>query len=79
MVKFLNKNIFFSHFGTPRVLIIDGGSHLCNIQLAMTIKHYGIRHKFASPYHPKTNDQAKVSKREIKSILEKTISSSKRD
>ena len=32
VVKFLKKNIF-SRFGVPRVLISDGGSHFCNVQL----------------------------------------------
>ena len=29
VIKFLKKNIF-SHYGVPRVLISDGGSHFCN-------------------------------------------------
>ena len=29
VIKFLNRNIF-TRFGTPRVLISDGGSHFCN-------------------------------------------------
>lgn len=78
VVKFLKKNIF-TRFGTPRVLISDGGSHFCNSQLAKALEHYGVRHKIASPYHPQTNGQAEVSNREIKRILEKTVSSSRKD
>ena len=29
VIKFLKKNIF-SHFGVPRALINDGGTHFCN-------------------------------------------------
>ncbi|XP_019465415.1 PREDICTED: uncharacterized protein K02A2.6-like [Lupinus angustifolius] len=78
IVEFLKRNIF-SRFGTPRVLISDGGSHLCNSQLEKVLQHYGVWHKVASPYHPQTNGHAKVSNREIKRILEKTVSISKKD
>ncbi|XP_047171557.1 uncharacterized protein K02A2.6-like [Vigna umbellata] len=44
MIKFLKRQIF-SHFGTPRVLISDGGSDFCNFQLVKVLKHYGVRHK----------------------------------
>ena len=78
VVKFLKKNIF-TRFGTPRVLISDGGSHFCNAQLAKALDHYGVKHKVASPYHPQTNGQAEVSNREVKRILEKTVSTSRKD
>ena len=78
VVKFLKKNIF-TRFGTPRVLISDGGSHFCNTQLAKALEHYGVKHKVASPYHPQTNGQAEVSNREVKRILEKTVSTSRKD
>ena len=61
------------------MLISDGGSHFCNSQLAKALEHYGVKHKVASPYHPQTNGQAEVSNREIKRILEKTVSSSRKD
>jgi len=32
VIKFVNKHIF-CRFGTPRVLISDGGAHFCNVQL----------------------------------------------
>ena len=43
------------------------------------LRKYGVRHRIALAYHPPTNGQAKVSNREIKSILEKTVNSSKKD
>jgi len=39
VIKFLKKNIF-CRFGTPRVLISDGGSHFCNAQLQKVLEHY---------------------------------------
>jgi len=38
-----------------------------------------VRHKVATPYHPQTSGQVEVSNTEIKSILAKTISTSRKD
>lgn len=78
IIKILKKNIF-THFGTPRVLISDKGSHFCNSQLEKALEHYGVKHKVASPYHPQTNGQAEVSNMDINKILEKTILASRKD
>jgi len=51
-IKFLKKNTF-SHFGAPSVLISDEGSYFCNAQLLKVLGNYHVRHKVASPYHPK--------------------------
>ena len=40
---------------------------------------YGVKHIMSLAYHPQTNGQAEISIREIKKILEKTVSSSIRD
>ena len=78
VVKFLKKNIF-TRFGTPRVLISDGGAHFCNTQLDKALDHHGVKHKVASSYHPQTNGQAEVSNREVKRILKKIVSASQKD
>ena len=43
------------------------------------MSRYGIKHIMSLAYHPQTNGQAEISNREIKKILEKTVSSSRRD
>ena len=70
VIRFLKKNIFCG-FGTPRVLISNGGSHFCNVQLQKALEHYNVRQKVASPYHPQKNGQVEVSNTKIKRILEK--------
>ena len=78
MIKFLKKYIFCK-FGTPRVLISDGGTHICNAQMKKVLEHYGVRHRIATTYHPQTNGQAEVSNKEVKRIFEKTVASSRKD
>ena len=43
------------------------------------MSRYGIKQIMSLAYHPQTNGQAEISNREIKKILEKTVSSSIRD
>ena len=78
VVSFLQRNIL-SRFGTPRTIISDGGSHFANKIFAKLMSRYGIKHIMSLAYHPQTNGQAEISNREIKRILEKTVSSSRKD
>nr|GFA07164.1 reverse transcriptase domain-containing protein [Tanacetum cinerariifolium] len=69
--KFL-KN-FFAQFGTPRAIISDRETHFCNDQFTKVMKKFGVTHRLATPYHPKTSGQVEVSIRGLKCILERTI------
>ncbi|CAN6576807.1 unnamed protein product [Malus baccata var. baccata] len=73
------KNEIFCRFGTPRAIISDGGSHFCNKPFESLMKKYNINHKVATPYHPQTSGQVEISNREIKNILMKTVSPTRRD
>ena len=74
VAKFLRSHIF-TQFGTPRALIIDGGTHFCNKLVDKVLQKYGVRHRTSLAYHPQENGQAEVSNWKIKSILEKTVNS----
>jgi hypothetical protein len=78
VLNFLHKNIF-TRFGTPRVIISDEGTHFCNRKFTSLMARYNINHRVATAYHPQTNGQAEVSNREIKRILEKVVSPSRKD
>ena len=78
VVGFLQRNIL-SRFRAPRTIISDGGSHFANKVFDKLMGRYGIKHIMSLAYHPQTNGQAKISNREIKKILEMTVSSSRRD
>ena len=73
------KTTIFPRFGVPRMVISDGGSHFINKIFAGLLKKNGVKHKVATPYHPQTSGQVEVSNREIKSILQKTINTNRKD
>ena len=78
IVGFLQRNIL-SIFRAPRTIISGGGSHFANKVFEKLMSRYGIKHIMSLAYHPQTNRQVEISNREIKKILEKTISSSRKD
>ena len=78
VMNFLKKNIF-NRFGTPRAIIGDEGTHFYNKNFEALLAKYGLTHKIATAYHPQTSRQAEISNREVKRILEKTVSPSRKD
>ena len=78
VLKFLKENIF-SRFGVLKAKISDGGSHFCNKPFENLLSKYGVKHKVATPYHPKTSGQVELAKREIKTILMKVVNSNRKD
>nr|GEU76707.1 DNA-directed DNA polymerase [Tanacetum cinerariifolium] len=56
VVKFLKS--LFSRFGTPRAIISDRGTYLCNDQFTRVMIKYGVTRRQATAYHPQTSGQA---------------------
>jgi len=63
------QEIIFPRFGTPRMVISDGGSHFIDKTFRNFLKELGVEHNIATPYHPQTNGQAETSNKQIKNIL----------
>ncbi|XP_070024993.1 uncharacterized protein [Nicotiana sylvestris] len=78
VTAFLKKNIF-TRFGTPKAILSDSGSHLCNMAFTGLLEKYGVKHKVDTPYHPLSSSQVEVSNRKIKTILAKTVNANKTD
>ena len=78
VLRFIRSNIF-SRFGTPRAVISDEGSHLCNKLFASLLAKYGVKHWVTLAYQLQSNGQVEVSNREIKKILEKIVSVTRKD
>ena len=74
----MQRNIL-SRFGAPRTIISDEGSHFANKLFEKLMNRYGIRYVMGLAYHPQLNGQVEISNKEIKNILEKTVSTSRKD
>jgi hypothetical protein len=78
VINFL-KNCIFARFGVPRALISDEGTHFLNKLMENLLRKYNVKHRIATPYHPQTSGQVEVSNQQIKQILEKIVSASRKD
>jgi transposase InsO family protein len=73
------KSMIFPRFGTPRILISDGGTHFTGKNFKKCLSKLGIENRVSTAYHPQTNGQAEASNRQLKSILNKTIEKGGKD
>jgi len=78
VIKFLKENVF-SCFDFPCAIISDGGKHFCNRTFEALMRKYCINHRVATPYQPQTSGQVEVFNRAIKTILEKTTNTTRKD
>ena len=78
MVGFIQINIL-SRFGAPRTIISDERSHFANKLFTKLMSRYGIRHVMGLAYQPQSNGQVEISNREIDNILEKTVSTNRKN
>lgn len=69
----------FPRFRVPHLVINNGGSHFISRIFNNLLNKYGVKHRVETPYHPQTSGQVEVSNREIKQILDKTVSTSRKD
>nr|GEX73358.1 hypothetical protein [Tanacetum cinerariifolium] len=78
-IYYASRILDSAQFGTPRAIISDHGTHFCNQVIEALLKKYNVTHRVSTASHPKTNGQAEVSNREIKSILEKIVNPNRKD
>jgi transposase InsO family protein len=67
------KSMIFPRFGTPRILISDGGTHFTGKNFKKCLSKLRIKDRVSIAYHPQTKGQVETSNRQLKSILIKTI------
>jgi transposase InsO family protein len=73
------KSMVFPRFGTPKILISNGGTHFIGKNFKKCLSKLGIEHRVSTVYHPQTNGQAETSNRQLKGILNKTIEKGGKD
>ncbi|GJZ72841.1 reverse transcriptase domain-containing protein [Tanacetum coccineum] len=71
VITFLKK--LFCHFGMPKALISDRGTHFCNKIMEKTMKRYGVNQRFSTSYHPQTSCQVENMNKALKIIIKKTV------
>ncbi|XP_070667478.1 uncharacterized protein [Malus domestica] len=79
IAKYYDIALMIRRFEIPRAIISDGESHFCNRTFEVLLRRYNVTHKVSTPYHPQTSGQAELSNREVKQILEKIVSPSRKD
>ena len=78
VVNFLKENVF-SHFDFPRAIISDSEKYFCNHTFEALMRKYCINHRVATPYHPQTSGRVEISNGAIKTILEKTVNTTRKN
>jgi hypothetical protein len=66
--RFIFENII-THFGFPRRLTSDQGTHFINNTIEILTKEFMIQHHKSSPYHPQANGLVEA----LNKILEKGL------
>lgn len=60
---------FISHVGIPRMIVTDQGTNFCSEVFKQLDRLFGIKHIFASPYHPQTCGALERSHSTLKEYL----------
>nr|GFB23164.1 reverse transcriptase domain-containing protein [Tanacetum cinerariifolium] len=69
----LHEGTSIYSFGTPRAIISDRGTDVCNDHFTKVMLKYGVTPSLDTAYHPQTSGQVEVSNRGLKRILERTV------
>ena len=63
----------FSRFGSPRVLVSDGGPQYTSNEFQSFVKDWKIYHHICSPIHPKSNGKAEAGVKIVKNMMKKCL------
>jgi len=69
--KRIFEEVIFLRFGTPRMVISDGGTYFTDKKFQLNLQAHGIRYNVVNPYHPQTSGQAETSNKQSKTFSRK--------
>jgi transposase InsO family protein len=75
---FLSEEIF-AQYGTPREIVLDGGSQFTSHMIGKMMQKYGVKHRVTPPYHPHANGQVESTNKVLENILTKIVASHRWD
>ena len=78
VAKFLKEKIL-SHYGCPKELVSDRGTHFVNDVIKVLTEKYKIKHRLTSSYHPRANGQIEKTNGILCKIITKTVQNSMTD
>jgi hypothetical protein len=70
-------NQIIARFGVPKEIVTDHGSHFQNQMMTELTSKLGLQQEHSSPYYPQANGQVEAVKKTLKTILQRTINSTK--
>jgi transposase InsO family protein len=70
-------NQVIARFGVPREIVTDHGSHFQNHMMSELVSKLGFRKEHLSPYYPQDNGQVEAINKSLKTILRRTINSTR--
>jgi hypothetical protein len=70
-------NQIVARFDIPKEIVTDHGSHFQNKMMSELTSNLGLRQEHSSPCYPQANGQVEAVNKSLKSILQRTIDSSK--
>ena len=71
--KKMFHEVIFPRFRVPLIVISNGGSHFIDPTFWKALMEVRVDHRIATPYHPQTSGQLETSNKQIKNILQKTV------
>lgn len=69
-------NQVISHFGTPKEIVTNHGSHFQNKMMVELALKLGFRQEYSSPYYPQANGRVEAMNKSLNVILQRTINKS---